>query len=221
MITSTRLGALYTGLQYNQIERSCLAETFRAQGVSRNYLARLNEDGSLDLGFSPSLNGFVHAIALQTDGKVLIGGFFTSVNGQPRTHIARLNADGSLDGSFTPDANSQVYAIAVQTDGKILASGDFNFIGGQTRTKIVFMSNRNGDVEIYVMNSNGTNQTRLTNNPAEDNWPAFSTDGTKIVFTSNRNGGNYDIYVMNADGSGVARLTAHAARDEHPSWGGI
>ena len=71
------------------------------------------------------------------------------------------------------------------------------------------------------MNSNGSNQTRLTNNSAEDNWPAFSTDGTKIVFTSNRNGGNYDVYVMNADGSGQTRLTSHPARDEHPSWGGI
>jgi dipeptidyl aminopeptidase/acylaminoacyl peptidase len=54
--------------------------------------------------------------------------------------------------------------------------------------------------EIYVMNSDGTNQTRLTNNSATDYEPTFSPDGSKIAFTSNRDG-NDEIYVMNSDGT--------------------
>ncbi len=69
--------------------------------------------------------------------------------------------------------------------------------------KIVFSSGRDGvDLEIYVMNGDGTNQTRLTNNSVADKDPAFSSDGSRIVYSSNR-----DIYVMNADGSNKVALT--------------
>jgi hypothetical protein len=70
-------------------------------------------------------DGTVVAITLQPDGKILIGGDFTSYNGTPRNRVARLNADGSLDMSFNPGtgANSTVYALAVQPDGKILIGG--------------------------------------------------------------------------------------------------
>jgi len=65
---------------------------------------------------------------------------------------------------------------------------------------IAFHSGRDGNFEIYVMNADGTNPTRLTNNPAFDALPAWSPDGTKIAFFSDRDG-NGDIYVMNADGT--------------------
>ncbi|HDR3891062.1 TPA: PD40 domain-containing protein, partial [Bacillus cereus] len=67
-------------------------------------------------------------------------------------------------------------------------------------SKIAFVSNRDANPEIYVMNPDGSNQTRLTNNPAGDFEPSWSPDGQKITFTSNRDG-NPEIYVMNADGS--------------------
>src|SRR5215203_1605780 len=66
--------------------------------------------------------------------------------------------------------------------------------------KIAFSSSRDGNAEIYVMNSDGSNQINLTNNSADDSGPSFSSDGTKIAFNSNRDG-NYEIYVMNSDGS--------------------
>ncbi len=78
-------------------------------------------------------------------------------------------------------------------------------------------SDRDGNFEIYVMNADGTAQTNLTNNPADDAFPAWSPDGTKIAFDTNRDG-NFEIYVMNADGTNPTRLTDNPARDESPSW---
>jgi TolB protein len=89
--------------------------------------------------------------------------------------------------------------------------------GGNGR--IVFASTRDGNNEIYVMNADGSGQTRLTNHPAEDILPAWSPDGTKIAWSTNRLGGsNYEIYVMNADGSGVTNLTNFAGSDRFPTW---
>jgi hypothetical protein len=84
-------------------------------------------------------------------------------------------------------------------------------------SKIVFTSYSNGNNEIYIMNIDGSGQTRLTNNPAADDYPSFSPDGSKIIFASNR-GGNWDIYIMNADGSGQTRLTNNPAFDEYPCF---
>ena len=60
---------------------------------------------------------------MQADGKILIGGGFTTIGGVARNYIARLNPDGSLDTGFNPNANDYVYSIAVQADGKILIGG--------------------------------------------------------------------------------------------------
>jgi len=83
--------------------------------------------------------------------------------------------------------------------------------------KIAFASSRDGNSEIYVVNSDGTGLTRLTNNPAGDSSPAWSMDGTKIAFASDRDG-NSEIYVMNADGSGQSRITTNPAGDYSPDW---
>ena len=83
--------------------------------------------------------------------------------------------------------------------------------------KIAFVSNRDGNPEIYLMNADGTDVERLTDNPGFDGAPAWSPDGTKIVFASSRDG-NSDIYIMDADGSNEVRLTTHEADDGGPSW---
>ena len=110
--------------------------------VTRNRIARLNADGTLDTAFNPNANGGVYSIAVQADGKILVGGIFSSEIGQPtiggqtRNFIARLDATTGLADSFNPDPNDDVYSIAVQPDGKILVGGYFGTIGGQSRQRI-------------------------------------------------------------------------------------
>src|SRR5690606_5983324 len=71
-------------------------------GANRNRVARLNADGSLDATFNPGsgANSQVTSISLQSDGKIILGGSFTSFNGSVANRIVRLNSDGSIDGSF-------------------------------------------------------------------------------------------------------------------------
>jgi uncharacterized delta-60 repeat protein len=103
--------------------------------IGRQHIGRLNVDGSIDLSFDPGANGQVFALAIQPDGKILVGGDFTTMGGggaggTTRQHIARLNADGSLDAAFNPGANAFVRTLAVQPNGKILVGGDFATLGG-------------------------------------------------------------------------------------------
>jgi Tol biopolymer transport system component len=87
---------------------------------------------------------------------------------------------------------------------------------GENFGKILFSSNRDGNYEIYVMDADGSNQKRLTNNPANDSEPAWSSDRKKIVFVSDRGGteGKYKIYVMNADGTDQKLLPTSSIQNE-------
>ena len=91
-------------------------------------------------------------------------------------------------------------------------------VDADQHSKIAFVSIRDGNDEIYVMNANGSDVTRLTNDPASDGGPAWSPDGLKIAFSSNRDG-SYEIYIMNTDGSNVTRLTNYPESDTMPAWG--
>jgi uncharacterized delta-60 repeat protein len=140
--------------------RVVIGGTFnRINGTERGKLARLNRDGSLDSSFVPAIGpsdsqSFVGQVVIQNDGKILIGGSFTTVNGQDRNGVARLNDDGSLDESFdigtgTSDpsgAIGRVLAIAVQADDKIILGGDFAVFNGQGTPWVVRL-NPNGSVE--------------------------------------------------------------------------
>ena len=83
--------------------------------------------------------------------------------------------------------------------------------------KLAFVSQRDGNSEIYVMNADGSAQENLTRQPASDSHPSWSRDGRRIVFVSRRDG-NAEIYVMNADGSGLRNLTRTPSDDLDPAW---
>ena len=87
----------------------------------------------------------------------------------------------------------------------------------EAQAQIVFMSRRDGKPEIYVMDADGGNLRRLTNNRHNDWWPSWSPDGKRIVFASERDG-NREIYVMDADGDNPRRLTNNPNEDTYPSW---
>lgn len=138
--------------------------------VSRVRIARLNEDGTLDTSFDPGAGATggtpasVRAIALQPDGKILIGGLFTTYNGVARNRIARLNADGTLDTSFDPGtgtsatASHYINSIVLQPDGKILIGGLFTEYNGTARSRIARL-NEDGTLDTSFDPGTGTTGT--------------------------------------------------------------
>jgi uncharacterized delta-60 repeat protein len=97
--------------------------------------------------FNPRANATVNTMAAQTDGKIIVGGAFTSLGGQKRNYIGRLNPDGSLDGSFDPGCDGEVKALAVQPDNKILVGGSLSTIGGAIRNGLARL-NPDGSLDI-------------------------------------------------------------------------
>jgi len=83
--------------------------------------------------------------------------------------------------------------------------------------RIAFVSNRDGDLEIYAMDPDGSNPVNLSNDPGIDLDPSWSPDSTKVAFTSYRDG-NYEVYVMDADGSNQVNVSDHPSTDLDPTW---
>lgn len=97
-------------------------------GTLARRLARLQANGDLDTSFDAGLTneaGWIYALAVQPDGRILVGGDFTVIGTGARRNLARLLPDGMADPSFDTSASATVYSIALQEDGKILVGGDF------------------------------------------------------------------------------------------------
>lgn len=124
-------------------------------GVSRGYIVRLNADGSIDDTFisGTGFNSIIMKIIIQPDGKIIVGGGFTSYNGIACKAIARLNTDGLIDDSFAPQidkitgsSSSSVTAIVRQNDGKIVISGSFMTTAGTQMFNLARL-NANGSID--------------------------------------------------------------------------
>jgi uncharacterized delta-60 repeat protein len=112
-------------------------------GVTRGPVARLYDDGSVDTNFTATVTAgepTIHSVAAQPDGKILIGGMFTGVNGAIRNSIARLNANGTLDPAFTASVTGSsfitVSRLALQTNSQIVIGGSFNSVNGTPRDNL-------------------------------------------------------------------------------------
>jgi uncharacterized delta-60 repeat protein len=113
----------------------------RLGGQTRNYIGRLNADGTLDTAFNPGGDNWTFALAVQPDGKILVGGWSGTLGGQVRSGLGRIYPDGSVDLGFNPSASGGVsypgvYSLAPQADGKIIVGGDFRMLGGRACTNI-------------------------------------------------------------------------------------
>jgi uncharacterized delta-60 repeat protein len=135
-------------------------------GTNRSRVARLSPDGSLDLSFDPGQGPNLHVglILPQADGKAILGGFFTTVGGQPRNYFARLAAEGSLDPNFQIGlgANLPVYALALQEDNKLLLGGSFQYIDNQLRSHVARLLNQIDNPPMSARPGTNPNEIILT-----------------------------------------------------------
>lgn len=157
--------------------------------------------GDPDAAFTGSTVGAVLATAVQPDGKVLIGGSFTTASGGTRARLARLNADGTLDTAFAPPAiDNSVYTVAVQPDGKILIGGIFANVGTTSRLRLA------------RLNADGT--LDATFNPGPDgNVHCLNLLPDGKIFVS----GTFTFLAGNPAFAGLARLNADGSFDN--TWG--
>lgn len=134
--------------------------------VTRNGLARLNTDGTLDTTYNSNVTGTVNALAAMADGSAVVGGAFTAVGGVARSNLARVTPSGALDASFNPNVTGAVSALVVQPDGRIIIAGVFTNVGGVSRNRIArlnadgtldlgFNPNADGEVRALALRSDG------------------------------------------------------------------
>ncbi|MBL9146946.1 MAG: choice-of-anchor D domain-containing protein [Verrucomicrobiaceae bacterium] len=153
-------------------------------------------DSSIDPGWAPTVTGgVVVSMAMQADGKVIVGGTFTSINGVTKNRIARFNVDGSLDNTFNCSADAEVVCIAVQPDGRIVLGGLFTTINSTTR---------NG---LARVNADGSLDSSITHNADSFVYAlALQPDGKILV-----GGGFNDIGGVARNC--IARLNANGSLD--------
>lgn len=130
-------------------------------GILRNRLVRLNEDGSIDATFDigSGFNSAVAEVNLQVDGKIIVGGGFTQYNGIQANRIIRLNSNGSIDNSFNTlgtGFNNAVRGIYPQQNGKFIVTGEFSNYNGSVQIRIARI-NDDGSLDLTFNTGNGFN----------------------------------------------------------------
>jgi|GEM_PF-3256297 len=192
LVVNAAISPWIYALAYQPDGRLLVAGAFtRANGSPRTNLFRVNSEGSLDTTFRTNFTsgGGILALALQTDGRILIGGYFTNVLGSVRRGIARLNADGTLDNSFNIGSGVQgiVKSIRVDADGQILVGGHFFSVNGTPRSGLARLTSTGAvDVTFNI----GSGATFSGSDPSLDGPSvdaiAIQGDGRIVV------GGNFD-----------------------------
>ncbi|KIQ25172.1 calcium-binding protein [Flavobacterium sp. MEB061] len=124
-------------------------------------IVRLLPDGTRDLSFNVGhgADGIIEVVLIQPDGKILLGGRFSSFNGYSAARLVRLNPDGSIDSGFNVGAgfDNYIYAMALQSDGKIIVGGSFLFYNGTSQKRILRL-NTNGSLDTTFDSGTGFNK---------------------------------------------------------------
>jgi uncharacterized delta-60 repeat protein len=181
-------------------------------GSTRNYITSLNSDGTVDTGSTwnqgVGFNSTVSIFATQSDGKILVGGAFTTYSGSSNiTRIARLNTNGTLDTTFNPGttgANSTVNSLAVQSDGKILIGGAFTTYSGSNTYRLA-RANTNGTKDLNF------NMGALVSINSNVNTIAVQSDGKILI------GGAFTTY-SGSTKNYIARINTDGTADTGSSW---
>lgn len=184
--------------------RAIIAGSFNSfDSTPYNRIVRVLANGYQDPTFlappNSGANDVINALALQPDGKLVIGGNFTAFNGANRHHIARLNSDGSVDTTFNPGtgANGQVLSVALQSNGQIVIAGSFSSANGNTEASIARL---NADGSLDASFNPGTGPNGVVNAVVVD------ANGRVII------GGDFDTVAGHQSG-GVARLNVNGSVD--------
>jgi uncharacterized delta-60 repeat protein len=200
-------------------------------GLFLSTFGRLNPDGSLDFMCNSGPDNDLLDLVRQPDGKYIVAGTFEFFDAGAtrivRTGVARiLESQAPLTGKIIYDSRPTpafLEIASINPDGTNrtpLTTTGFDYAPSVSAdaSKIAFTSLRDNTAEeIYIMNGNGTGQTRLTTNSVEDLDPSLSKDGNKIAFASLRDG-NWEIYTMDSSGGNLLRVTTNTFRDEQPSF---
>lgn len=182
-----------------------IAGTFdNYNGTTRNGVARLNADGTLDPSFDVGTGlalstDNVYCLALQSDGKIMIGGKFATFNGTARNNIARLNTDGSVDTGFNPGTgtNSDVITISIQSTGKMIIGGLFSSYNSVAKPGLLRIDT-NGAIDTFNVGGVGPNLYVWTSSVLSDD---------KIYI-----GGGFSQY-NGAEANHLLRLNSDGTRD--------
>lgn len=182
-------------------------------GVARANIARLNADGSLDTGFNPGAgaNDIVNAVLALPDGKIIVGGYFTTFDGQAKRMLVRLNANGSVDATFTPPVFGtgtgwRVESLAAQTDGKIIVGGSFYFSGSPAKAGICRVTTAGALDGTFNGVTHGAHLAGNTGQIRSVEKIAVLNDGSLLI------SGNFTAFNNTARG-GIAKLTSTGALD--------
>lgn len=185
-------------------------------GAAVGYIVRLNSDGTRDTAFTTNTgtgaNGSTYKVALQSDGKILVVGEFSTWNGTTVNGIVRLNSDGTRDTVFTsntgtavtgltPGFGTGIYAIAIQSDGKIILGGSFTTWNG-------------GSVNLAVrLNTDGTKDTTFSTQAVSGNIYCIGIQSSgKIIL------GGYFATYNSVAAQGIVRISSTGIKDS--TWSG-
>ena len=170
----------------------------RFDGVARNRVVRLQENGAVDMSFvvGTGADSSVNSVAVAPDGKVLVGGDFYGFNGFARSRLARLGTDGTVDSAFAPTVDGTVQSVAVDSVGRVYLAGGFTTVNGLPRPRVARLLAANGQVDPTFDPGTGPNATVLD--------LALQPDGKVLLagrFTAVGGVTRHRVARLNSDGS--------------------